>query len=57
MYISIQDEQTVYNDAVSMVMYYMKKASSLSREEAVKIKFFLVQTLPDFCYHSRCDRK
>ena len=49
----VQSEQTVYNDAVALVMYYMKKASSLSRDESVKIKYFMIHTLADFCYHHR----
>ena len=43
----------MFNDAVSLVMYYMKRASSLSKEESMKIKGFLTQTLADFCYYPK----
>ena len=35
-------------------MYYMKRASSLQREDATKIRSFLTHTLADFCFYPRC---
>ncbi|XP_019864517.1 PREDICTED: paired amphipathic helix protein Sin3a [Amphimedon queenslandica] len=45
------DENHVFNDAVGLVMYYMKRASSLTKEEATKVKVFLTRTLSAFCYY------
>ena len=34
-------------------MYYLKRASSMQRDDAVKIRSFLTQTLADFCYYDK----
>ena len=51
--LSPQSEQRVFADAVGLVMYYLKRASSMQREDAVKIRSFLTQTLADFCYYEK----
>lgn len=49
----LKEDAVVFNDAVALVMYYMKRASSLTKEEATKIKGFLTHTLSEFCYYPR----
>ena len=41
----------MFNDAIGLVMYYMKRASSLTKEEAMKVKGFLTHSLSAFCYY------
>jgi paired amphipathic helix protein Sin3a len=48
-------EQRVFADAVGLVMYYLKRASSMQRDDAVKIRSFLTQTLADFCYYDKVE--
>ncbi len=49
-----QAEKCILEDAVGLIMYYTKIASSLNHTDAVKIRSFLTHTLPDLCYHQRC---
>ena len=53
LYLRKQEEQCVFADAVGLVTYYMKRASSLQHEEALKIRSFLTHTLADLCYYQR----
>ena len=46
-------ESCVYNDAVGLVMYYTKRASSLQHSDALKIKSFLTVTLSEFFFYPR----
>ncbi len=49
----LQVNKCVLDDAVGLVMYYTKIASSLTHSDALKIRSFLTQTIPDLCYYSR----
>lgn len=49
----LQVDYIVYNDAVGLVVYYMKRTTSLSKEDSDKIKLFLTHTLSDFLYFPR----
>ncbi len=46
-------EGSVYNDAVGLVMYYTKRASSLRHSDAFKIRSLLTVTLADFFFYPR----
>ena len=46
-----QEDKCVFNDAVSLVMYYIKRASSVPRDEALKIRSFLTHTLADLFFY------
>ena len=52
-YPPLQGEQRVFADAVGLVMYYLKRASTMQREDAIKIRSFLTHTLADFCFYER----
>ncbi len=49
----VQMENQVFFDAVGLIMYYTKIASSLNHSDALKIRSFLAYTLPDLCYYPR----
>ncbi len=49
----LQMENQVLFDAVGLIMYYTKIASSLNHSDALKIRSFLAYTLPDLCYYPR----
>ncbi len=49
----VQMENQVFFDAVGLIMYYTKIASSLNHSDALKIRSFLTYTLPDLCYYPR----
>ena len=51
--LAFPNESCVYNDAVGLVMYYTKRASSLQHGDALKIKSFLTVTLSDFFFYPR----
>ena len=46
-------EKCVIDDAVGLIMYYTKIASSLNHTDTLKIRAFLTHTLPDLCYYPR----
>ncbi len=48
-----QAETCVFGDAIGLVMYYLKRASSVQKDEAVKIRSFLTQTLAQFFFYPR----
>ena len=50
---SFPSESYVYNDAVGLVMYYTKRASSLQHSDALKIRSFLTVTLADYFFYPR----
>ena len=43
----------MFTDAVGLVMYYTKRASSLQHSDALKIKSFLTHTLSSILYYPR----
>ena len=43
----------MFSDAVGLVMYYTKRASSLQHNDALKIKSFLTHTLSSLLYYPR----
>ncbi|KAL5469519.1 hypothetical protein EMCRGX_G030782 [Ephydatia muelleri] len=47
----LPEDKCVFNDAVSLVMYYIKRASSVPRDEALKIRSFLTHTLADLFFY------
>lgn len=47
----LPEDKCVFNDAVSLVTYYIKRASSVPREEALKIRSFLTHTLADLLFY------
>ncbi len=50
---SFPTEGDVFNDAVGLVMYYTKRASSLQHSDALKIRSLLTITLADFFFYPR----
>ena len=48
-----QTEKCVFEDAVGLIMYHAKIASTLNRIDALKIRSFLSHTLPDLCYYPK----
>ncbi|XP_064388294.1 paired amphipathic helix protein Sin3a-like isoform X2 [Halichondria panicea] len=52
---SFPSEGDVFNDAVGLVMYYTKRASSLQHSDALKIRSLLTMTLADFFFYPRAE--
>jgi hypothetical protein len=48
-----QETKCVLDDAVGLIMYYTKIASSLNHADALKIRSFLTHTLPDILFYPR----